>query len=100
MNAALLALRAVAAASVVAVMATWIDDERGTFTPARSYEETTAISDRLRDELPSGDRDEIVDRYGNRIEEAVGDYRIDPRGDIFERHSPATEIPRLPDPSA
>ena len=40
-----------------------------------------------------------VDRYGNQIEEAMGDYRVDPRGDIFERHSPTTAVPRLPDPS-
>ena len=42
----------------------------------------------------------IIDRYGNQIEEAVGDYRVDPRGDIFERHSPATAVARLPPPSS
>jgi hypothetical protein len=100
MNAALLAIRAIAAASLVAGMATLIDDDRGTPMPVRSYEETTTISDRVGEGWPgSHRRDEIVDRYGNRIEEAVGDYRVDPRGDIFERHSPATEIPRLAEPS-
>lgn len=36
-----------------------------------------------------------VDVYGNEIEDAIGDYRIDPRGDVYESHSPDTEVPRL-----
>jgi hypothetical protein len=40
-----------------------------------------------------------VDLYGNEIEEAVGDYRIDVRGDIYERHSPDTEVTQLAAPS-
>ena len=40
------------------------------------------------------------DLYGNQIEDAVGDYRIDPRGDIYERHSPGTEVTRLAAPSS
>jgi hypothetical protein len=36
-----------------------------------------------------------VDLYGNEVEEAVGDYRIDIRGDIYERHSPDTEVTQL-----
>jgi hypothetical protein len=40
------------------------------------------------------------DLYGNEIEEAVGDYRIDVRGDIYERHSPETEVTRLTAPSS
>jgi hypothetical protein len=40
-----------------------------------------------------------VDLYGNEIEEAVGDYRIDVRGDIYERHSPETEVTQLAAPS-
>jgi len=40
-----------------------------------------------------------VDLYGNEVEEAVGDYRIDGRGDIFERHSPDTEVTQLGAPS-
>jgi hypothetical protein len=61
---------------------------------------TTTISDRWGDYMPRDrERGFIVDRYGNPIEEAMGDYRVDPRGDIFERHSPTTAVPRLPDPS-
>jgi hypothetical protein len=41
-----------------------------------------------------------IDLYGNEIEDAVGDYRIDPRGDIYERHSPETEVTQLAAPSS
>lgn len=36
-----------------------------------------------------------VDVYGNEIDDAVSDYRIDPRGDVYESHSPDTEVSRL-----
>ena len=38
------------------------------------------------------------DVYGNEIEDAVTDYRIEPAGDVYERHSPETEVPRLGPP--
>jgi hypothetical protein len=38
------------------------------------------------------------DVYGNVIEDALGDYRIDPRGDVYENHSPDTEVTRLKSP--
>ena len=33
-----------------------------------------------------------LDLYGNPIERAVGDYRTDRRGDLYERHAPDTAI--------
>jgi hypothetical protein len=36
-----------------------------------------------------------VDVYGNDIEDAVGDYRIDPGGDVYESHSPDIAVTRL-----
>jgi hypothetical protein len=33
-----------------------------------------------------------LDLYGNEIDEAVGDYRVDPAGDLYERHSPDTAV--------
>jgi hypothetical protein len=36
-----------------------------------------------------------VDVYGNEIQEAVGDYRVDPTGGMYESHSPDTEVARL-----
>ena len=64
--------------------------------------DTTAVSDPADGELlwegtgGSG----RVDRYGNPIETAIGDYRIDQSGEIYERHSPDTAVPRLGVPSA
>jgi hypothetical protein len=40
-----------------------------------------------------------VDLYGNEIDDAVGDYRIDMRGDIYENHSPGTEVTHPTAPS-
>ena len=39
-----------------------------------------------------------VDVYGNEIDEALGDYRVDPRGEMFERHSPDTALLKLGPP--
>ena len=47
----------------------------------------------------SGDApDSRFDLFGNEIEEAVADYRIDLRGGLYERHSPDTAVPRLGSP--
>ncbi len=40
------------------------------------------------------------DVYGNQIDEAVGDYRVDPRGDLYEQHSPDTALLTLGPPGA
>jgi hypothetical protein len=101
MDSARLVIRAILATMVVVGCGMWIDDTH--INPphdAQFYRPTTTVSDWAEDEVPPSDgRAFILDRYGNRIEEAVGDYRVDPRGDIFERHSPSTAVPRLPDPS-
>ena len=36
-----------------------------------------------------------VDLFGNNIDAAVNDYRVDPRGELYERHAPDTEVLRL-----
>ena len=36
-----------------------------------------------------------VDLNGNEIDDAVGDYRIDGRGELYERHAPDTALPHL-----
>lgn len=48
---------------------------------------------------PDAAPEPLLDLYGNEIESAVGDYRIDVRGDIYERHSPETEVTQLAAPS-
>ena len=39
-----------------------------------------------------------VDLYGNEISDAVGDYRVDPRGELYERHAPDTAVLKLGEP--
>jgi hypothetical protein len=41
-----------------------------------------------------------LDVLGNEIEDAVADYRVDLGGDVYERHSPETAVPRLGSPSS
>jgi hypothetical protein len=38
------------------------------------------------------------DLFGNEIEEAIADYRVDQRGGIYERHAPDTAVPQLGSP--
>lgn len=63
--------------------------------------ETTSISIPLVEEVAdSVDRyvQPQVDVYGNEIDEALGDYRVDLRGDMYERHSPDTALLKLGPP--
>jgi len=39
-----------------------------------------------------------VDLNGNEIDEAVGDYRVDRRGEMYERHAPDTALIHLSAP--
>ena len=38
------------------------------------------------------------DLFGNEVEPAIADYRIDLRGTVYERHSPDTAVPKLGSP--
>jgi hypothetical protein len=40
-----------------------------------------------------------VDLNGNEIDDAVGDYRVDLHGEMYERHAPDTALPHLGEPS-
>jgi len=39
-----------------------------------------------------------VDLNGNEIDDAVGDYRVDLLGEMYERHAPDTALPHLGEP--
>jgi hypothetical protein len=56
----------------------------------------TAVTDLL-DAIPTP-VEPRVDVYGNEVEDAVSDYRIDPGGDVYENHAPDTEVARLTSP--
>jgi hypothetical protein len=62
---------------------------------------SSAVSegDDLRQPSPYRSETRRMDMYGNPIETAIGDYRIDQRGEMYERHSPDTAVPRLGVPS-
>ena len=93
---------------VIALIArgVWVETSRPTaarFLPDASP--TTAVSDFADpDADPDGplldwSESRRMDRYGNPIETAIGDYRVDPRGEMYERHSPETAVTRLAVPS-
>jgi len=41
-----------------------------------------------------------LDIYGNQVERAVGGYRADPLGELYEEHNPDTAILKLGPPSS
>jgi hypothetical protein len=90
---------------VLSLVARGIWSETAVQTPESRIEYdagTTAVSDPADGGDVPWDASETgrVDRYGNPIETAIGDYRIDRSGEIYERHSPDTAVPRLGVPSA
>jgi hypothetical protein len=40
------------------------------------------------------------DIYGNEVHRALGAYRVDLRGDLYEEHSPDTAVLKLGSPSS
>ena len=76
---------------------------RGIWTPADPVTPRVTIAVEAGGTLPGADTDERnprtgtshtprLDLYGNPVENAVGDYRTDPRGDLYERHAPDTAM--------
>lgn len=60
---------------------------------------TPAVSDTVTPSRGTIDTPRI-DLYGNEVDDAVGDYRVDGTGDLYETHSPDTEVTRLGVPGA
>ena len=62
---------------------------------------TTSVLDTGTPALPQRHEDWVeprVDLNGNEIDVAVGDYRVDPRGELYERHAPDTALIHLSAP--
>jgi hypothetical protein len=62
---------------------------------------TTSVIDSVTRTLPTRDddwADPRVDLNGNEIDDAVSDYRVDRRGEMYERHAPDTALLRLSAP--
>jgi hypothetical protein len=41
---------------------------------------------------------EPFDFSGNEVRQAIARYKVDPTGELYEEHSPDTEVPRLAPP--
>ena len=41
-----------------------------------------------------------VDIYGNEVDRAVGGYRVDPAGELYEEHNPDTAVLKLGPPTS
>ena len=41
---------------------------------------------------------EAIDFSGNEVRQAIARYKVDPTGELYEEHSPDTEVPRLAPP--
>jgi hypothetical protein len=62
-----------------------------------SYQDQSPVEDMMG---TAEDTDEVrTDLYGNDIESAIGDYRVDFEGDLYESHAPEVVVAELPDPS-
>ena len=76
---------------------------RGMWTPDAPVNPWPAIGTHVEAPLHGASKDEHLvdaaaprlDLYGNPVEPAVGDYRTDRRGDLYERHDPDTALLRL-----
>ena len=92
-------LSLVAALSEVWVQRFGVDTQHAIAFPLPSS--TTSVLDVGAPALPLRDDDWAepqVDLNGNEIDEAVGDYRVDRRGEMYERHAPDTALIRLSAP--
>src|SRR5688572_21049651 len=70
---------------------------RDTTTVSRTDEPTVEVRGRTAEAYT--DTDAHIDIYGNRIDYAVSDFRVDLRGDLYERHAPDTAVLKLGPPS-
>ena len=52
------------------------------------------------DQRPTETAEPRMDRFGNEVDDAIGDYRIDTRGNVYESHSPETAISILGPPQS
>ena len=63
----------------------------------------TTVIDNLVPALPSRSDDTAEPRFdlnGNEVDDAVGDYRVDSQGEMYERHAPDTALLHLSAPES
>jgi hypothetical protein len=79
MKSARLAIRLVLAAIALVGWGMWSEEGQLRSSSYAHEDPNTTVSDFSQGLPEAPSREFTVDRYGNRIEEAVGDYRVDPR---------------------
>jgi len=62
-------------------------------TSSRSHTLVAAASRDIADPEGAG-------AYGDEVTNAVAEYSLDPAGDLYERHAPQIELPRLGSPKS
>ena len=93
----------VAAAIFVVVSTAWTQRSPASVVPlfAQSEPHTATVIGERREKLPARVDDwpePRVDLNGNEIDDAVIDYRVDGRGELYERHAPDTALLHLSSP--
>jgi hypothetical protein len=63
--------------------------------PRAAYTAVTSPTVQERLNIFSAETGPRIDLYGNEIEDAVTDYRMDSVGDVSERHARETDVPLL-----
>jgi hypothetical protein len=58
----------------------------------------SSIRPMSRDEIALTPSDDPLDFIGNEVRRAIARYKVDPTGELYEEHSPDTEVPRLGSP--
>jgi len=69
--------------------------------PAQVADTTSVLDNRARGLHEAGDdwTERRVDLNGNEVDAAVGDYRVDKRGEMYELHAPDTALLHLGAPT-
>ena len=96
-------IAALAAAIVLMVSTAWSQHavRRVRPTPAPMVPRTTTVIENISPAVPYRQNDAVEPRFdlnGNEIDDAVGDYRIDARGEMYELHAPDTALLHLSAP--
>lgn len=92
-----------AAAAFFSISTGWMQHSAAPVAPvlAQAVPLTAAVTDDREPALPTRAddwSDPRVDLNGNEIDDAVSDYRVDGRGDMYERHAPDTALLHLSAP--
>jgi hypothetical protein len=92
-----------AAAIVLMVSTTWSQHAvtRVGATPTPIVPRTTTVIENISPAVPYRQNEAVEPRFdlnGNEVDDAVGDYRIDARGEMYELHAPDTALLHLSAP--